>query len=313
MPVVSRSSATGLYGLPVPTHTPSPRQWWRATYLIDYAFAILLAVSAGIPYWTRDPPHQWFWKDDPNLSWPETEESHNPFIRSVHLSTYVPFPILVLFLQIWFRSWHDAHHFVLGWLQMFALQTFTYCFLWLTVGEPRPNFFESCHPIADGVCAIPWGNDDLVNARKSFPSGHAGYPFAAAVFSGLYLWGKFKPFRNHGLFIVLAIPYAGAVLAFLIGGNRVRRGIHNGWDVIAGIVLSGLIAVGCYHLQYPPLWDPYSGLPRLRTWRLRQSIKWERCRLPTLTFDTPTVEDMLGKQDPGHVPNGAGNTAAPHV
>jgi hypothetical protein len=56
---------------------------------------------------------------------------------------------------------------------MFSLQTAIYCYLWISVGKPRPVFFEYCKPIADGVCSVDWSDPDLVHARKSFPSGTA--------------------------------------------------------------------------------------------------------------------------------------------
>jgi hypothetical protein len=61
------------------------------------------------------------------------------------------------------------------------------------------------------------------------------------------LWGKFQPFRNNGPFVVLVIPYAGMLLAFLIGANRVQRGLHTGQETDSRIhALTNFIATLTY-------------------------------------------------------------------
>lgn len=80
-----------------------------------------------------------------------------------------------------------------------------------------------------------YGLERLVEIQKdfSFPSGHTGSSFAAAVVLLLSIPKKY------------GIP--AMVLAFLIGFSRLYVGVHYPSDVICGAVIGTVIAVIVYH------------------------------------------------------------------
>lgn len=91
----------------------------------------------------------------------------------------------------------------------------------LTVGRPRPDFFYRCFP--DGVMNSEMNctgeTYDVMDGRKSFPSGHSSFSFATLGFLSFYLIAKMRIFADEGRgkSYRLIICFAPLVLAMLIG------------------------------------------------------------------------------------------------
>ena len=81
----------------------------------------------------------------------------------------------------------------------------------LTVGRPRPDFFFRCWPdqgYPEDVNVFTIQKDgtqdlqctghtyDIIEGRKSFPSGHSSFSFTAFGFVFFYISGKMKAFSS---------------------------------------------------------------------------------------------------------------------
>ena len=119
------------------------------------------------------------------------------------------------------------------------------------VGRLRPFFIEICaieypnelssykHPLYTGNCL---NESKVVDGRKSFPSGHSSMSFCGLGYLSLVLYYQFY---KYGLFAHLAscLPL---VLAFFISISRTLDNHHHFEDVLVGIVLGSMGAIGFY-------------------------------------------------------------------
>ncbi|XP_065214919.1 phospholipid phosphatase 3-like [Planococcus citri] len=121
----------------------------------------------------------------------------------------------------------------------------------LTVGRLRPNFIAVCGTDVLKACqnnthqyisnyTCPNGEDAADKSRDSFPSGHAGFSFYAAVFTVLYLQKRLK---FGTLFWKPLIQCCILLLAWWASLTRVMDNHHRLSDVIAGIFIGSGIAI----------------------------------------------------------------------
>lgn len=219
------SPRKGLYGMEIPEgYKVRFRDFWRKSYLLDYLF-IIFTAGLAFPLWQYvHPTNSWFRMDDPELSFP----SRNPVIAEsvVLVLIFVPPPVIFVILQIYFRNLHDLHTAILGFIEVIALTALYHAFIWISLGQPRPDFLSICKPVADGVCSDP-GRSDLIDARHGFPSGHAAFLFAAALYVTFYCWGKWETFRGSAFFPMQILLWGYVLLAVAVGCTRVADGEHS--------------------------------------------------------------------------------------
>ncbi|XP_065919293.1 phospholipid phosphatase 5-like [Dysidea avara] len=129
----------------------------------------------------------------------------------------------------------------------------------LTVGRPRPDFFDRCYPPGSDIPDVPDGHNctgdkkDVLSGRKSFPSGHASWMFTGMVFFSLYLANKMSVFRRNGRghslrLIIVLVPI---IAAMIVAITRLRDYWHHWEDITVGALMGTAFAILCY-LQYFP-------------------------------------------------------------
>lgn len=136
-------------------------------------------------------------------------------------------------------------------------------------GRPRPDFFYRCFP--DGkmnsdpnnlTCTNP-NIADVIQGRKSFPSGHASFAFMSFGFIAFYLMGKLKVFasegRGNGSRILICL--SPLVVAALVAISRTCDYHHFPLDVLVGSLIGISIAYLCYRQYYPGLGEPDCNRP----------------------------------------------------
>ncbi|XP_024291169.1 phospholipid phosphatase-related protein type 5-like [Oncorhynchus tshawytscha] len=123
----------------------------------------------------------------------------------------------------------------------------------VVTGNLSPHFLTVCKPNytalgcmqtarfinQKGVCT---GNeDDIMRARKSFPSKEAALSVYAALYTAMYITLTVKA---KGTKLAKPVLSLGLIcLAFLTGINRVVEYRNHWCDVIAGFIIGGAIAV----------------------------------------------------------------------
>jgi len=141
----------------------------------------------------------------------------------------------------------------------------------LCVGRCRPDFLYRCWP--DGV--VPkdafsseylncTGHPDVVlEGRKSFPSGHSSFSFAAWGFVFFYISGKLGTFHctKPSPSWRLLLPLVFLVVPMAIALSRTADYHHHWQDVVVGSLLGLCVTWIVYRQYYPPLASPHSSKP----------------------------------------------------
>ncbi|KAI0273546.1 PAP2-domain-containing protein [Gloeopeniophorella convolvens] len=169
------------------------------------------------------------------------------------------------------RSLWDAHSSSLGVILGLTLAGAFTQVVKITVGRPRPDLLDRCHP-ALGTVDPPFGlssvaicnptSQHMINdGFRSFPSGHSSLSFAGLTFLSLYTAGKLHLFDSRGhapKAWISVLPLFGASLVAI---SRTMDYRHHWQDVTAGSILGIVCAYFSYRLYYPNLSSETAHLP----------------------------------------------------
>lgn len=163
-----------------------------------------------------------------------------------------------------------------GMVCLFALVEF----LKIAVGELRPHFLDTCKPdfsrincsnkyITEYTCMGEAPVYRLMDAYKSFPSGHA----AGSVFMSLFLcFYVHKQVFPHPTYLSSSMLQAGFIFwAIYCSMSRIVDRRHHWWDVIAGFLIG--IVIACY-----------------------SALTWLRTSPPICRLSSPSPSDTLLKR-----------------
>ncbi|CAO3589693.1 unnamed protein product [Absidia cylindrospora] len=170
------------------------------------------------------------------------------------------------------RSAHDFHSGALGLSLAISLTVMFTQAIKLSVGRPRPDFLSRCQPPADthdpplglsnySICTTRIDSAMMIDAFKSFPSGHASFSFASLGYVALYLAGKLRIFDERGHTykgFTFVFPVIGALLVAI---TRTRDYRHHWSDVAVGAILGAGCAFFAYRQYHPALGHKHCHLP----------------------------------------------------
>jgi len=143
----------------------------------------------------------------------------------------------------------------------------------LVVGRPRPDFAFRCWPDLGGeppedafsgdTITCSGKHDTIMEGRKSFPSGHSSFSFAAWGFVFFYLSGKLGTFHCSRPISTwrLLLPITFLLIPTTIALSRTADYHHHWQDVLAGTILGFSIIWMVYRQHYPPINCPDSAKP----------------------------------------------------
>lgn len=205
--------------------------------------------------------------DDPSIRRPYYSDTVSvPVLLSVGL--FGPFIMMIIFEWAFppevkdqdysfrrglHRSWSYVGDLFVGGLLMFFFNDLAK----IATSEPRPSFWSLCVPnITEEQCQQPYvriswkdctnplnlPQRKLVDAMKSFPSGHASVSVYSAVFVIVYIQQRFSV-RNNYRYLASILQLMWALWAFICCQSRIWDNKHHWWDVLAGALLG---ACGSY-------------------------------------------------------------------
>ncbi|XP_048003689.1 phospholipid phosphatase 5 [Leguminivora glycinivorella] len=158
---------------------------------------------------------------------------------------------------------NDALEFLLAWTLAMGMNGVTTNMVKLIVGRPRPDFFYRCFPDGIETMDLQCTGDpgEIMDGRKSFPSGHSSLSFCSLGLGSLWLCGRLRAVsrRRGGARLVLcAAPLA---LAACVALSRSCDYHHHWEDILVGSTLGYITAFICYRQYYNPLTSDLAGVP----------------------------------------------------
>ncbi|XP_047039517.1 phospholipid phosphatase 5 [Helicoverpa zea] len=192
-----------------------------------------------------------------------------------HMESYVPGGALwaivlsvpcTLSLIAWAgcNDCNDAFEILLSWSLALGINGVLTDMMKLIVGRPRPDFYYRCFP--DGVetkyLQCTGDATEIMEGRKSFPSGHSSLSFCSLGMASAWLCGRLGVLsrrRGSGLRVVtclLPLMVAGCVAL-----SRSCDYHHHWQDILVGSILGFTVAIFCYRQYYNPLSSDLAGIP----------------------------------------------------
>ncbi|XP_050676443.1 phospholipid phosphatase 5 [Leptidea sinapis] len=191
---------------------------------------------------------------------------HESFVPASTLWSLVLSVPCLLSLLAWacFSDCNDALELLMSWSLALGITGVLTDTVKLIVGRPRPDFFYRCFP--DGVekPGLQCTGDpaDVMEGRKSFPSGHSSLAFCSLGLASLWLCGRLGTLARHrgsGLRVTLVL--APLVLAAAVALSRTCDYHHHWQDVLVGSILGMSVATFCYRQYYNALSSDLAGVP----------------------------------------------------
>lgn len=171
---------------------------------------------------------------------------------------FFSFPVIVC------RNYIDSTQCFLAWTLALSINAFITETTKLAIGRPRPDFFYRCFP--DGklteklICTEI--TKDIIDGRKSFPSGHSSFSFCSMGFLCLWLCGRLGALkRGHERMLAIAASSTPLAVALLVAVSRCFDNHHHWEDVVVGSLLGFASSYIGYALYYYPLRSDLSGHP----------------------------------------------------
>lgn len=147
----------------------------------------------------------------------------------------------------WKKAWKIWQALLLGELLVLMLTEFSKSI----ISEPRPHFWDSCKPnvtkeicdtgyIMDFQCTSNFTKSQILDAQKSFPSGHTSVSVFSSVFMVWYFSKAVE--RSQSLLLVPFLQLIWVCFGFYCSLTRITDRRHHWWDVVAGAVLGFAVA-----------------------------------------------------------------------
>ena len=135
------------------------------------------------------------------------------------------------------------------------------------VGRLRPNFYQMCG-FDTSTLTCTNGDEMEMESRMSFPSGHSSLSFCGMTVLTLFLIGRvglgrsIVPKTAYGKGkILLLLSCSPLLLSFWIATSRLTDNWHHPSDILAGSALGSICGLIAYHLFFPRVFSPFSGIP----------------------------------------------------
>ncbi|KLO09542.1 lipid phosphate phosphatase 1 [Schizopora paradoxa] len=234
-------------------------EWFNVAYFGDWTVVtgiwFLASYIDGLPPFERE-----FSLDDPLINHPHTKQQIGGSTNNL-MSFIVPLVLIVISSAL-FSSLFAIHNNALGLWTARASSRLITEFLKNRVGRLRPDFLARC--AWDDVTLQCTGKAaDILDGRRSFPSGHSSTAFAGMTFLFLWIsaqtmtWNLSYPLQRLN-FPLLNCRSARVILclaplsyATWVAVSRVEDYRHHKEDVIVGSILGFFCGAVSYLMYWP--------------------------------------------------------------
>ncbi|KAJ7224159.1 lipid phosphate phosphatase 1 [Mycena pura] len=231
--------------------------WLDRSYLTDWvvvaAFWLLSELADQLTVFERD-----FYPTDPIINHPHKKSQIGGTLNHF-IALLVPGAIVAV-ISLYHLSFVALHHGILALLAGRGLTRLFTTVLKNKVGRLRPDFLARCK--WDDIKKHCNGKKaDILDGRRSFPSGHSSAVFAGMTFLSFWLAGQTAAWCFHtplpaaslrssrlGRFTLTLLPLWWAMF---VAVTRLEDYRHHKEDVIAGGLIGFLCAVVCYLAFWP--------------------------------------------------------------
>eukprot|EP00899_Mesostigma_viride_P003161 jgi/Mesvir1/12846/Mv05878-RA.1 len=243
------------------------------------ALAAKIALAAVLESSVVDSLFVDWQRNDPSISRPAKDDTVTPAMLFVTVTFIFPgYAIIIEVLRRLVARGNKHRGTTLGpfwWLLTAYWITLLFCdiltsILKLTFGRLRPSFIAACKPdytllpaelrddpsawITFNICtADEW---DVMQARRSFPSGHASSSSCGAFFVAWFLEATFRSSSAKSVTRASLCSWFQMVplgVACFFAGSRYSDNKHHLGDLISGFVIGGVIATALFHSLIAPV------------------------------------------------------------
>ncbi|KAJ7334259.1 lipid phosphate phosphatase 1 [Mycena albidolilacea] len=235
--------------------------WLDRSYLTDWivvaSFWILSELAGNLPVFERD-----FYVADPVINHPHKKSQIGGTLNHF-IALLVP-AAMVLAVGLLRLSFVTIHHGILALLAGRGMTRLFTNVLKNRVGRLRPDFLARCK-WDEVVLKCTGKKSDVLDGRRSFPSGHSSAAFAGMTFLSFWLAGQTAAWCFHAPLPVASLRSSRLVRfcltlfplwwAIFVAVTRLEDYRHHKEDVITGAIIGALCSAICYLAFWP---SPFS-------------------------------------------------------
>ncbi|XP_032691135.1 phospholipid phosphatase 2-like isoform X2 [Odontomachus brunneus] len=256
--------------------------------LMDLLFLASLAITLGVLEFGAIPYKQLgFFCNDPKISFKFTGDTISMALLLISVFTI---PLIVIWI-VEYTCYSDDNYennldyngsrskYVWTWYRQYVVVSIVLCVvcecLKILIGEPRPHFLDTCRPREAVNCTNEYFHSYtctntvnsayfVMDASRSFPSGHAATSVCMSIFLVWYLQNRL---RTRMMYFKPWLQCLMCVWAVVCSATRVSDNRHHWWDVAAGVVLgimfSTFLVVICQYFRVNSTNDVIVGMKKV--------------------------------------------------
>eukprot|EP01025_Chloroclados_australasicus_P017908 TRINITY_DN1919_c0_g1_i1.p1 TRINITY_DN1919_c0_g1~~TRINITY_DN1919_c0_g1_i1.p1 ORF type:complete len:308 (-),score=19.06 TRINITY_DN1919_c0_g1_i1:2603-3442(-) len=221
----------------------------------DWICLIVLAILAGIA--NRMPPFHRFIEEHEmyNYMYPYHTYQTVPAWVLIIVTLIPALCVFVIFRQLNKINNTGLYRAIIGLIMSFLFTTVVTESLKNLVGRPRPHYFRRCFPdgnapyAADSLLGYP--NCDVIDAHRSFPSGHASGSMSGLGYLSFFLFDHLSAFNGLGSVWKGVLGLVPIFCSGLVGTTRVTDYYHHWGDVMFGLLLGLVVSAVSYYQYFP--------------------------------------------------------------
>jgi len=182
---------------------------------------------------------------------------------------------------------YNYHQALIGVVFAISISTLFSHIIKVFVGRYRPDFMSVCnvdfdkvqeqydtYDISSGIGFGPrnlfdtsickTSKEELIEERKSFPSGHSSFAFSVMSYLSFYIAGQIHLMDKKSYiwkYFVVSVPY---MIAIMVALSRVFDYRHHWQDVTIGSIIGLFFGIVTYYYYYPSLCSSTCDIPYQR-------------------------------------------------